>query len=320
MLPYLFLLVGFVALIKGADLLVTGGSAIAKHFKISNLVIGLTIVAFGTSAPEFVVTFFAALTGSSDLAISNIVGSVVTNVLLGLGIAAIIFPLAVNKGTVWKEIPFSLLAIVALIFLVNDSWVKFGGIDQLSWVDGVILILFFAIFLYYTYGLTKGEKANDDDIVKVKEISTGKATVYVLLGVVALFIGGKWIVDNAIIIAQSLGVSETLIGLIVTGPGTSLPELAATAMAAKRRNVEMAVGGIVGSNIFNIFWILGVSAVVGPLMYDSVMNVDLSLILFASFLLFITLFVGKKHYIERWQGIGFVMLYVVYMVYLFMRG
>lgn len=317
MMPYLLLLIGFVVLIKGADFLVTGGSGLAKRLNVSNLVIGLTIVAFGTSAPESVVTFFSAYNGASDLALTNIIGSVTTNVLLGLGIAAIIFPLAVSHGTVWKEIPLSLLAIVALGFLVNDQWG--GGTPQLTWLDGCVLLLFFVIFLTYTFGLSKVTPSNGGG-EDVQALPVGRSVAYVLAGLVALFLGGNWIVENAVLIANQLGVSEALIGLIVTGPGTSLPELAATAVAAKRRNVELAVGGVVGSNIFNIFFILGVSALVGPIAYNTILNIDMLLIFGASLLLFLALFVGKRHVLERWQGIAFLVTYVAYMVYLVIRG
>lgn len=319
MLTYLLLIIGFVLLIKGATLLIDGSSSIAKRFNVSNIAIGLTIVAFGTSAPEFVVSAWSAYQGQSDLAITNIVGSVVTNVLLGLGVAAVIFPLKVQHGTVWKEIPLSLLAIVMLFLLANDQLVVQGGFPQLSWIDGCVLIGFFVIFTYYTFGISK---ATPDDNVRehVTEMKTGKSVLYVLVGLTCLVVGGDFIVDNAIAIASQWGVSEKFIGLLIVGPGTSLPELAATAIAAKKRNVDMAVGGIVGSNIFNIFWILGVSAILGPLYYDPILNMDILLILLASVLLFFALFIGKRHTIDRWQGVGFIIMYAIYIGYLVMRG
>ncbi len=316
---YIFLVLGFIILIGGANFLVEGGAAVAKRFNVSNLVIGLTIVAFGTSAPEFIVTLFASIGGASDLAIANIVGSVVTNILLGLGIAAIIYPLSVRRGTVWKEIPLSLLAIMVLIILANDQWVIGGGIPQLSWTDGIALLSFFGIFMYYTFGISKA-KADDTVPEEVKDLSNSRSIVYIVLGIGALFLGGKWIVDSATVIAAQLGVSQTLIGLIVTGPGTSLPELAATVIAARKKNVDMAVGGVIGSNIFNIFLILGASAAVGSLAYDPALNIDLLLIFGASVLLFATLFIGKRHHIERWQGVGFLVMYVIYLGHLFYRG
>lgn len=319
MLNYILLIAGFAVLIKSASLLVDGGAAIAKHFSVSNIVIGLTIVAFGTSAPEFVVSFLSSWRGSSDLALTNIVGSVVTNVLLGLGLAAVIYSLKVSKGTVWKEIPLSLLAVVILLLLMNDHWIADGGIPQLSWIDGAVLLAFFVIFMYYTFGISKIQ--SEDKVVEIKsQLSVKKSSIYIILGLIGLFIGGKWIVDNAVIIAQQLGVTEKMIGLLIVGPGTSLPEIASTAMAARKKQVDMAVGGVIGSNIFNIFFILGMSSLVGPIYYDTVLNVDMVLILFASLLLFFTLFIGKRHHIERWQGIGFILLYLVYLGYLLFRG
>lgn len=319
MMPYILLLLGIVALIKGADLLVDGGSAMAKRLRVSNLVIGLTIIAFGTSAPETVVSVLAAMNGEPDLAIGNIVGSVVSNILLGIGVAAVIYPLSVKHGTVWKEIPLSLLAIVIFFILANDQLVYNGGVPQLSWTDGVALLGFFAIFLYYTFGLSK----NKSEEIVPEEIETmrpGKAAIYVLCGLAGLALGGHWIVENAVIIAHQIGFSEKFIALLIIGPGTSLPELTAAAIAARKRNVDLAVGGIVGSNIYNVFMILGVSAVVGPLAYDPAMNVDVLLIAGASLLLFLALFIGKRHHIDRWQGAGFLIVYACYIAYLFIRG
>lgn len=319
MIPYILLILGIALLVKSADLLVDGGSALAKKLKVSNLVIGLTIIAFGTSAPETVVSVLAAMSGEPDLAIGNIVGSVVTNILLGLGVAAVIYPLSVKHGTVWKEIPLSLLAVVILFFLANDQLVANGGLSQLSWTDGLALLGFFTIFLYYTFGLSK---AQPDDTVQehVEDMKTGKATVFVLLGFIGLALGANWIVDNAVIIAQQIGFSEKFIALLIIGPGTSLPELTAAVIAARKRNVDLAVGGIVGSNIYNIFMILGLSALLGELPYDPALNVDIMLIFGASLLLFFALFTGKRHIVDRWQGAAFLIVYACYIVYLFIRG
>lgn len=319
MLSYVLLIIGFVFLVKGAHWLIDGSASIAKRFNVSNIAIGLTIVAFGTSAPEFVVSTWSAYIGQSDLALTNIVGSVVTNILLGLGVAAVIYPLKVQRGTAWKEIPFSLLAILILFLLANDQLIVNGGIPQLSWIDGSVLIGFFIIFCYYTFGISK---ATPGDTVRehVVEMKTGKSIAYVLAGLAGLIIGGDWIVHNAVEIAHAWGVTEKFIGLLIVGPGTSLPELAATAMAAKKRNVDMAVGGIVGSNIFNIFWILGVSAMLGPIIYDPVLNIDMLLILIASAVLFLSLFIGKRQQIDRWQGAAFLVMYGAYITYLIFRG
>ncbi len=314
MLAYILLPIGFILLIKGADVLVDGGAALAKRLSISNIVIGLTIVAFGTSAPESVVTILAAARGESDLALANIVGSVVTNILLGIGIAAVIFPLAVRRDTVWKEIPFSIFAVVVMLFLLNDHWISNGGVPQLSWLDGAVLLVFFTMFMYYAFQMSK---RTDSSEVVTHDMSVSKSIIFIVLGIIGLFLGGKLIVDNAIIIAVQLGISQTIIGLIITGPGTSLPEITATAMAARKKQVDLAIGGIVGSNIFNILFILGIGALVGPLVYNPVLLDDLLLILGASILLFVVLFVGKRHRVDRWQGAVFLGLYVVYVIKLF---
>lgn len=318
MITYILFFVGFVALIKGADSLVSGASSLAARFGVSALVIGLTIVAFGTSAPELMVNLLASYSGNTDIAIGNILGSNIANILLILGISAIIYPLAVGKGTVWKEIPFALLAVIAVSFMANDVLLDGSSTSAITRIDGLLLLSFFIIFLYYIFGIAKQGSGNPTEQPVL--YSYPKSIALVLAGLVGLAVGGKWIVDGAVTFASSLGVSEALIGLTIVAIGTSLPELATSAMAAYRRNVDIAVGNIVGSNIFNIFWILGVSAVISPLPFAVTLQTDLLVTLLASALLFLALFVGQRHTIERWQGVAFVLTYVVYMVYLVMRG
>ncbi len=316
MLTYFLFVVGFVLLIKGADWLVDGASSIARKLKISNIVIGLTIVAFGTSAPELIVNIMASIRGSSDIAIGNVVGSNISNILLILGISAIIFPLAVKKGTVFKEIPLSLLAVLALWFMANDILLDGASANILSMIDGAIFLLFFIIFLYYTFGISKATGQEE----KVKELKVGTSVFMVFLGIAALTIGGNWIVNGAILIAKQLGISEALIGLTIVAIGTSLPELATSAMAAYKKNPDIAMGNVVGSNIFNIFWILGVSALIHPISFTSIMNFDIYFLVFTTALLFTVMFIGKKHILERWQGVLFILTYVAYITYLIIRG
>jgi len=311
---YLFLALGFVLLIKGADFLVDGASLIAKKLGISALVIGLTIVAFGTSAPELIVNLFASLQGNPDIAIGNILGSNIANILLILGISAVIFPLAVKRGTVWKEIPLCLLAIVVTAFMANDALIDGGKFSGLTRIDGLVLISFFIIFLYYTFGISKSGEG--DTGVVIKERSLFKAGAMVAVGLVALTIGGKWIVDSAVNIATSLGVSQAILGLTVVAVGTSLPELATSAVAAYKKNADIAIGNIVGSNIFNVFWILGISAVIRPLPFSAMLMRDIAVTIAATFLLFIFMFIGKKHILERWQGALFVVAYFAYIIFI----
>ena len=314
-------LVGFVLLIKGADALVEGASSLARKLGISTLVIGLTIVAFGTSAPELVVNLLASFEGNVDIAIGNIIGSNIANILLILGVAAIIHPLTVQRGTVWKEIPFSLLAIVVLFIMASDRFFS-GTIESvLTRGDGLVLLGFFLIFMYYVFGVAtqnSSEAENAED--SIKNLSQTKAIFMIIGGLVGLVLGGKWIVDGAVAFATIFGVSQSLIGLTIIAVGTSLPELATSVVAALKKQSDIAVGNAVGSGIFNVFWILGISATISPLPFAEVLGFDMLVAVGATLLLFLSLFVGKRHTLDRWQGVAFVTLYVVYLGYLVLRG
>jgi cation:H+ antiporter len=314
---WLLLVIGFALLVKGADWLVDGASALAKKLGISSLVIGLTVVAFGTSAPELIVNVMASLSGATDIAIGNILGSNIANILLILGVSAVIYPLRVTSGTTWREIPLAILAVVALMFMANDQLFDGHGFSELGHIDGFILIAFFAIFLSYVQAIAK---QGGSEGPQVKYIRGPLAVGMVLAGLVLLTLGGKWVVDSATAIARTLGVSDALIGLTIVAVGTSLPELATSVVAALKHNTDIAVGNIVGSNIFNIFWILGLSAVIHPLPFSLGMNLDIVVTLVATLLLFFALFVGKKRILERWQGVAFVLLYLAYIGYLIARG
>lgn len=315
MLVYFLFILGFVFLVKGADLLVDGAAAIAKRLNISNIVIGLTIVAFGTSAPELVVNVFASLRGNTEIAVGNILGSNIANILLILGISALIYPITAKKNTVIKEIPLSLLAIVVLGVMANDRLIDGGFFSAVTRIDGIILLSFLMIFLYYTFGITK----SDDDIVEKDDIeSLGylKSSLFVVLGLLGLTIGGKWIVDGAVHIANIFHISQSLIGLTIVAIGTSLPELATSVVAAYKKQSDIAIGNVVGSNIFNIFFILGISAIIRPLSFQESSNSDILMTIFASILLFLVMFTGKKRVIEKWQGIIMISSYLIYIVLL----
>lgn len=325
MLTIAFFIFGMVFLIKGGDWLVDGASSIAKKFHISDLAIGLTIVAFGTSAPELVVNIVSSIQGNTDIAISNVLGSNIANILLILGVAAIIYPLRVSKGTVWKEIPFSLLAVLLLGVMSNDIYFDKISFSALTRTDGFALVAFLVIFLYYVFGIAKsqGDKELQEEMAEeetVKNLSVGRSTVFVLLGLGALIIGGKLVVDSAVSIATNLGVSESLIGLTIVAIGTSLPELVTSAIAAYKKNADIAVGNVVGSNIFNIFWILGISAIINPLPIAASTNMDIFVVFLATLLLFSLMFIGKKHHLERRDGIFYVGLYITYLTFLVYRG
>lgn len=318
MMTYLLLLLGFVLLIKGAGFLVDGASSVAKKFNISNLVIGLTIVAFGTSAPELFVNLFASLNGNSDIAIGNIVGSNIVNMLLILGVVAVIVPLKVGKGTVWKEIPLVLLASVLLLVIANDQIVDGVSHNTITRSDGAVLIAFFIIFLYYSFGIAKQQGIDAQDAPRL--YSGPASTGLIIGGLAGLVIGGKWIVDSATVIASSMGLSDALIGLTIVAIGTSLPELTTSVVAALKKNADMAVGNVIGSNIFNIFWILGISSIINPLPFKPEMNLDLWVVIASSVLLFTWMFLGKRHILERWQGGAMVLLYVAYTGAIILRG
>lgn len=296
-------------------MLVDGASSIAEKIKVSEIVIGLTIVSFGTSAPELVINIYSSIQGKPDFAFGNIIGSNIINTLLVLGVAGIIFPLKTEKNTVWKEIPFSFLAVVVLLILCNDTIIK-GDSDVLSRFDGVILLLLFILFITYTFFIPKVESRDKPDI---KLLSSTKILVFVLSGIVGLFVGGWLVVDSSIDIAKEFNVSEKMIGLTILAIGTSLPELFTSAVAAYKRRPDIAIGNVVGSNVFNIFLVLGISASIKSLQFDSVINIDLSVLLIASFLLFITMFTGKKRILDRWEAVIFIALYFVYSLFLIVR-
>ena len=318
-LTYGLFFVGFAALIKGAALLVDGASSLARRLGVSALVIGLTIVAFGTSTPELFVNVFASVKGNTDIAIGNILGSNIANILLILGISAVIHPLAMKRGTVWKEIPFAFLAVIAVALMANDALIDKGSFSGLTRIDGLTLICFFIIFLYYTFGISKVEPSGAVG-TEPRLRSLPRSCFMVAVGLIGLVLGGKWIVDGATVIASSLGASQALIGLTVVAVGTSLPELATSAVAAYKKDIDIAVGNIVGSNIFNVFWILGVSTVIRPLPFHPALIGDALVAVIATLLLFVCLFIGKRHILERWQGAGFIVFYVGYVAYLIVRG
>lgn len=321
LLEGILFVLGFPALIKGADLLVDGSSSIAKRLKVSDLVIGLTIVSFGTSAPELIVNVLASFSGATDLAISNVLGSNIANILLILGTAALITPLVVKSNTVWKEIPLGLLSVMLLFALGNDVLMDPSGQNAIgnviSRADGFVFLAFFVVFMYYTFGLVKASKDKVKKDEDLKKMSWSKSWIYILIGGFGLAFGGKWIVDGAIAIASFYELPEALVGVTIVAIGTSLPELATSVVAAMRNNADIAIGNVAGSNIFNVFWILGISSLISPLPYNPAES-DLSawIAILAAALLFVFLLLGKKHVLSRWQGGVFLMLYFGYMIYL----
>ncbi|MDW7693403.1 calcium/sodium antiporter [Flammeovirgaceae bacterium SG7u.111] len=319
MLIYVLFVIGFVILIKGADLLVEGSSSLAKRYNIPDLIVGLTIVSFGTSMPELIVNVYSSLQGSSEIAVGNIIGSNISNVLLILGIAAIIYPLPIHKNTMLSEIPFSLTGAILVGFLANAALFDKSESQMLTRADGAILLFFFILFMVYIVRISQERK----DVVPMDVISImpmGKSILWILIGMTGLFLGGKWVVEGAKEMAASFGLSESFIGLTVVAIGTSLPELVTSAIAAYKRNTDIAVGNVIGSNIFNVLWILGLSSVIKPLHFDVINNTDILVLIFSSSLLIFAMATSKRNTVERWDGFLFVLLYIAYMIYLIYRG
>ncbi len=309
----LIIVTGFVLLIKGAGWLVTGASALAKKYNVSDLVIGLTIVSFGTSAPELVVNSVASFQRHSDIVFGNILGSNIVNLFLVLGIVGLINPILVHTNTVWKEIPVSVLAVVILYFLSNGFMLQQSNI--LSRFDGLILLAFFGAFLYYIYLQMKSDR-NDPETLSIKTLAVWKIWLLIIAGLAALMLGGKLVVDNAVKIATELGISEKIIGLTIIAIGTSLPELMTSVVAALKKNSDIALGNIIGSNIFNIFLILSVSSLINPVDFNTSFNTELYLLAGGTLILFIAMFTGGNKKLDRWEAAILLATYILYTVYL----
>jgi len=314
MLDILLLLSGFIALIFGADKLVDAASALAAKFGIPNIVIGLTIVAFGTSAPELVVNVIAAVNNNAEMVLGNVLGSNIFNVLGILGISAIIYPLAVKTNTTWYEIPLSLLAAFVVFITAIDVFLNKEFTNIISRSDAILLLLFFTIFLVYNIAISKSEVV--DEKVEIKKQKTFTAVLFLFVGLAGLVIGGQLIVSSATSIALSFGLSERVIGLTIVSIGTSLPELATSIVAVRKKNVDIAIGNVVGSNIFNIFFVLGVSAFITPVVVASASFIDIGMNIASGILLFLFVFTGKYRRIDRWEGIILLSFYIGYLTYL----
>lgn len=304
----LLLVLGLGVLIKGADWMVGGASALARKYHVSDLVIGLTIVAFGTSAPELVVNVIASTQSLHDIVLGNILGSNIANLFLILGITGIIYPLVVQSSTTWREIPLSLLAVVVLYLLANNFFI--GNQLVVSRPDGLFLLLIFGFFLYYVFLLAKSDPAPME--VVVSSMSVTKMIVLIVVGLAGLIIGGRLVVDNAIKIATTLGLSEKIIGFTIVAVGTSLPELATSVVAAIRKNTNIAVGNIIGSNIFNILFVLAVSSLVQPVNFNTVFNTDMYLLAGGTLFLFIAMFTGNVKKLDRWEAVILLLIYIGY--------
>lgn len=313
MLSFLILIIGLGLIGYGANILVDGAAALAKKYNIPNIVIGLTVVAFGTSSPELAISAYSAFTGNSEIAIGNVIGSNIANIFLILGVTAIIYPLTILRNTVRKEIPLSVLAAIIVFFMINDIAFAKEAKDIISFSDGIILLSFLAIFMYYLVNLA--QTSGEDEDISILDISKLKSIIYIIGGLICLVGGGKLFVDSAVELALLLGMSKAVIGLTIVAIGTSLPELATSVAAALKKNSDIAVGNVVGSNIFNVFLILGTSSLISPLDRGNITNLDLYTCIFASVALLASGFVLGRHKVTKVEGIIFVLLYVLYLGY-----
>lgn len=325
-MTYVLLIVGFVLLTFCADWLVDGASAIAKRFHISDLIIGLTIVAFGTSMPEFVVSLFASLGGSNEIAMTNVLGSNTLNTLVILGLTALVCPIKSSIETIRFEVPLSILAAMFVMVLGSDCFSRLVGADGfegVEWWNGLLLLAAFLFFMGHSVNsvINNRKERMAEDVVLVNKpveelMKPWKAVVLVIVGLVGLTAGGKLIVDNAVEIAKSWGVSEAVIGVTIVALGTSLPELATSVVAAAKKNTDLAIGNVVGSNIFNIFFILGVSSLIKPLPSYGNLLIDSAMALASGMLLLAFLLDDKDKTLSRWEGAVMLALYVGYVVVL----
>lgn len=310
----LFLLAGFAPLIYGANILVSSASSLAKKLNVPTIVIGLTIVGFGTSTPELVVNLFASVEGNSSITLGNVIGSNIFNILGILGISALIYPLVIKNNTTWIEIPFCFLSAVVVLLLANDVFIEKSAISSISRIEGITLLLFFTVFIVYNISLALAGGYTGDIEIKEKRVSI--SVILIITGLLLLVTGGRIIVFSAVRVAESIGLDQRVIALTIVSIGTSLPELATSVVAALKKNPEIAIGNIVGSNIFNIFFILGISAVIHPVTVVAAANIDLIVNLLAGAFLFVFVLAGSGRKISRFEGGIFVAFYVAYLVFL----
>lgn len=316
-ITFILLILGLVLILVGADALVNGASDVARKYGISEFVVGLTIVGIGTSAPELVVSALSAIQGSSDLAIGNVVGSNISNVFLILGITTLITPVILTKTNLKYDLPIALGVSVLLFFLAYDTLFFGGEKNIISRWDGLILIVGFAIFMIYSFATASDDQFSESEQDENKErVKMGKAIIQIILGLAGLIIGGRLFVNSGSSIAKSLGVSDAFIGITVMAVGTSLPELAASINAALKKKSQMALGNVIGSNIFNILLILGVSSVIRPLTLGDITFVDMAMMISTTVLIILGALAICRKEIKRWQGLIFVLIYIAYVIYL----
>jgi cation:H+ antiporter len=315
----LLLLGGLALILAGANALTDGAASTAKRFNIPSIVIGLTVVAFGTSTPELTVSVSSALKGSSDIAIGNVVGSNIFNALMIVGCTALVAPIVITRNTLRKEIPLCILSSVVLLICANDVILDKSAENVLSITDGLILLCFFIIFLGYTFALAFNGNQDISD-GEIRMLPVWKSVLFILGGLVGLVWGGQWFVEGSTGIARSLGVSESVIGLTLVAGGTSLPELATSIVAALKKNPEIAIGNVIGSNLFNVFFVLGCSASIVPMKIGDITNFDLITLIISGILIWLFGLFFAKRAITRIEGSILILCYVAYTVALIFAG
>ena len=311
----LLLVGGLLLILIGANGLTDGAASVAKRFRIPSIVIGLTIVAFGTSAPELAVSVSSALKGSVDIAIGNVVGSNIFNTLMIVGCTALFAPIVITRNTLRKEIPLCILSSIVLLICANDILLNHATENVISITDGLLLLCFFAIFLGYTFAIaSSGNNESQDE--EIRQLPMWRSILYIIGGLAGLIFGGQWFVEGASNIARSLSVSESIIGLTLVAGGTSLPELATSIVAALKKNPEIAIGNVVGSNLFNVFFVLGCSASITPLHLTGITNSDLWVLVGSGILLWLFGLFFAKRTITRIEGSIMVLCYIAYTAFL----
>lgn len=315
-MEYLILLAGFIFLIKGADFFVEGSSSIAKTFKVPPILIGLTIVAFGTSAPEAAVSINAALKGANEIALGNVVGSNLFNLLFVIGVASIIYPLKVQKGTILKEFPFNLLTSFVLFILCADVSLQGAKTNVLTRGDGLILLSLFSVFLYYLIEIAILSK--EDYKEESVQMPLSKSIIISILGLIGIILGGDWVVKGSSTIAIQWGMSEKLVGLTIVVIGTSLPELVTSVVAAMKKESDIAMGNVIGSNLFNVLFILGISAVMRPIAIDKSIFFDMICLIIATVIGYIM--ATTKRTVSKMEGGFLAISYIAYMVFIIVRN
>lgn len=316
-MDYVYLIVGLALILFGASWLTDGASALARRWGVSDLVIGLTIVAFGTSAPELVISIVSALNGNSGIAIGNVVGSNIFNILMITGCTALVMPLGVGRSTLSKEIPLVILSSLVLWFCSADMLIDGASENVVSRADGLVLLAFFLIFMRYTFSIARDKPADAvPESATVRPMKAGISVLYVVAGLAGLVFGGQGFVKGASGIASSLGVSDAVIGLTIVAAGTSLPELATSIVAAIKKNPGIAIGNVVGSSIFNAFFIMGAAATISPMKVEGISTIDYAVLIGASLLLYIFGQAFGHRTIRRWEGAVMAICFVLYTVWL----